>query len=75
MPTLTGRWMNMTKNADGSISCEFAQGIWPLSMNRFVMTFTAADATAIGAVVSGGTGTTSLIQHPKEVALHGNVDH
>jgi len=64
-----------TKNADGTVSLEFAEGNFPLSTNRVVMTLTAADVTALSAVLSGGTGTSSNATHSKEVAEKGNADH
>lgn len=75
MPQLTGRWLSAVKNADGTTSLEFAEGNFPLSTNRVVMTLTSAEATALGSVISGVTGTTSSAQHTKENAGQGNADH
>lgn len=75
MPTLIGRWLTATKNADGTVGLEFAQGNFPLSMNRIVMTLTSAEATALSNVIAGVTGTTSTASHTKENAGQGNADH
>ena len=76
MMQLNGRWLTATKNADGTVFLEFAQGNWPLSLNRVVMTLTAADVTALSAVLSGGQGTTSSARHAVETGQgQGNADH
>lgn len=67
--------MNATKNADGSVLLEFAFGNFPLSTNRTVMTLTSAEATALGNVISGGTGTKSSAIHTKEGVGLGETDH
>jgi len=72
MPTLNGRTLNASKNADGSVSLEFFIG---LSTNRTVMTLSAVEATALGSVISGGTGTKSSAVHGNEKAALGEVDH
>jgi len=72
MPTLIGRWLNATKNADGTVLLEFAFGNYPMSTNRSVITLSSAEVTALSNVLSGSTGTTSLAQHGKETAPHGN---
>lgn len=75
MPVLIGRWLTATKNADGTVSLEFAFGNYPLSINRSVMILSSAEVTALGNVCSGVTGTTSTAQHKNENVPLGNHDH
>jgi len=72
MPQLIGRWLNATKNADGTVLLEFAFGNYPMSTGRSVITLSSAEVTALSNVLSGSTGTNSLAQHGKENAAHGN---
>lgn len=75
MPQLIGRWLTATKNADGTVSLEIAAGNFPLSTNRFVLTLTSAEATALSNTIAGVTGTTNTVTHTSETAKEGNVDH
>lgn len=68
MPTNVGRYLTATKNADGSVMLEFAFGTMQTPMDTTVMTLTAAEATALDAVINGVTGTKSTAQHAKENA-------
>ena len=75
MSQLTGRWLVATKNADGTVSLEIAFGNYPLSTNRFVVTLTSAEATALSNTIAGVTGTTNTVAHGKETTNPGNYDH
>jgi hypothetical protein len=75
MAQLTARWLTATKNADGTVTLEIAFGNYPLSTNRFVLTLTAAEATALSNTIAGVTGTTNTVTHTKETATPGNYDH
>jgi len=75
MPQLTGRWLTATKNSDGTTSLEIAFGNYPLSSNRFVLTLTSAEATALSNTIAGSTGASNTVSHSKENAGQGNVDH
>lgn len=70
MSTLIGRYIIATKNADGTVFLELAKGTPQSSHERFTMTLTAADATALDAVLTGITGTTSTIKHSSETSKH-----
>lgn len=70
-----GRYLNAVKNADGTVTLEFAFGNFPMSTNRSVMTLSSAEVTALQAVCSGGTGTKSSAVHAKETVAIGEHDH
>lgn len=65
MSTLIGRFLNATKNADGTVTLEFGMGTPTSSQGLTVITLTTSDVTALSAVLSGSTGT-------KSQAIHGN---
>lgn len=66
MSILIGRYITATKNADGSVFLDIAKGTPQSSTERFTITLTAADATALNGVLTGVTGTTSTIKHSSE---------
>lgn len=75
MPVNTGRYLNAVKNADGTVTLEFAFGNYPMSTNRSVITLTSAEVTALQNVCSGATGTKSSAIHTKETVNLGETDH
>ena len=71
MPTNIGRYLTGTKNADGTVTLEFTFGTPQSPMDTTLITLTAAEATALDGVLTGGTGTKSSAQHGKEVVPSG----
>jgi hypothetical protein len=71
MPVLIGRFLNATKNADGTVTLEFGLGGPNASVDLTVMKLTAAEATALDAVLTGVTGTKSQSIHGTETASPG----
>jgi len=68
MSTLIGRFLNATKNADGTVTLEFGLGSPTASQGLTILTLSSADVTALSAVLSGGTGTKKSISHSQENA-------
>lgn len=66
MAMLIGRYITATKNADGTVFMEMAKGTPQSSTERFTITLSAADATALNGVLTGVTGTTSTVKHASE---------
>jgi len=71
MPTLVGRWLTATKNADGSVMLEMCSGNFPASASRITITLSSAEATALDAVLTGSTGAKATASHASEKAALG----
>jgi len=68
MSTLIGRFLNATKNADGTVTLEFGLGSQTASQGLTIITLSSAEVTSLSSVLSGGTGTKTNISHSKENA-------
>lgn len=71
MATLIGRFLNATKNSDGTVTLEFGLGTPNNSMGLTFMVLTASEVSALSSVLSGGAGTKTSAKHSKEVAPPG----
>lgn len=71
MAVLIGRFLNAVKNADGTVTLESGLGTPNASVDLTVMKLTAAEAAALDAVLTGGTGTKSQHIHASETAQPG----
>lgn len=69
MSTLIGRFLNATKNADGTVMLEFGLGNPSGSQDLTFMLLTSAEATALNAVLTGVTGTKSSAVHSAETKV------
>jgi len=71
MPVLIGRFLNATKNADGTVTLEFGLGTPQSSQDLTIMTLSAAEAASLDAVLTGSTGTKTNLAHGNEKAAFG----
>lgn len=71
MATLIGRFLNATKNSDGSVTLEFGLGTPTTSMGLTFMILSAAEVSALSTVLGGSAGTKSQAKHDKEVSPQG----
>lgn len=71
MSTLIGRFLNATKNADGTVTLEFGFGSPTSSMGLTFMVLSASEVAALSSVLSGVAGTKSQSKHDKEISPQG----